>query len=234
MPESRLPATERGWARGACTVAALLLAGLLAPALAAQDAPHGVTLALRPVEESFFVEAGAGADDAEVLRPKAGEWLLVLAFSDANFAITELSQLRLVSAESGRSIPLTIAESSLFEDFGEIVGLRLAARLPAESVDTWRLEWGEGIDAEHRLVRDFRCDPADAAVLRTATWSEVPADAAGGGDVSVASIEVIADRKADLYALWYLLPMLVIFVVLTLRKLRDGRSADAPAAGPVQ
>ena len=134
------------------------------------------------------------------------------------FGVGDISQITLL-APDGRPLPLLIESASIFNEFGKIAALRFCCRLSeAESrpgQGTFVLRWGPDVRAGNSQVDRFAFDPARKDLYRSLR----PRSAAGAGS-SVATIEVIADSTAEYHFLWYLLPMALILVLLTVRKMQ--------------
>ena len=81
------------------------------------------------------------------------------------------------------------------------------------------LKWGNDVKAENEIIEKIVLAPDISQSVMTFSWVRADEDI----DSSFASIEVIADSKADFYFLWYLLPIFTIFIVLTFRKITLGK-----------
>lgn len=143
--------------------------------------------------------------------------LVAGSFSPPDFSIADISQARLTDG-LGRPIELLVERSSLFEEFGEIVGMRIAFRLPVDSLAAGLpvLSWGAGVTAPVRAIDRFVFPDSARPQLRT--FVPEPVTDPDAAPPRFATIEVIADSHADTYYLWYLLPMAVIFLMLAIRK----------------
>lgn len=156
-------------------------------------------------------------DEPGALAPAtAANWLITGRLAMPDFAIADLTQLKLEDA-SGQPLPLIVESGSVYKDFDTIVGLRIAfeldPRVLAKGLPV--LTWGTGVSATNRSVPTLVYAPAAAGGIRgfTAQRAAPAADAA-----RFATIEIIADSHADRYYLWYLLPMGLIFTLLVIRK----------------
>jgi hypothetical protein len=156
---------------------------------------------------------------AEALRPDPGQVLVCGRFDPPGFYVDDVNQLT-VFGPDGRPLPLTVDASSLFVEFDQIVSLRVCFALPEAVADAADLElrWGPDVRAENLQVPALALDAAQPQLYRGFRIRRQAG--AGTGDTQVASIEVIADSSAEYHFLWYLLPMGVIFVLLTIRKIR--------------
>jgi len=202
----------------------LVLVGLLC--LTAAGRPSDAASDQTDLEVSSPSDAAFEAvPGAEILRPGSGEVALIGRITDPRFAIAEMNQAAL-RAPDGRLFPLAIETESVFREFDRIVSLRFYVMLPESVVAAdgrFAVVWGPEVVSPNRTTGPFGLDPA----LRERYRELRPPsdDTSPGGQGAVASIEVIADSHAEYYFLWYLLPMAVIFVILTLRKWH-GRNAD--------
>ena len=196
-------------------LAALLLFAAAAPAgevllepLAAESALPAADL-LPPVEGTAEL----------TLAPEPGTRIVLGNFTQADFAVERPDQIQLADS-AGKAIPLFLDASGTGREFAKIVAVRLAFRIPADTVPgaTFTLRWGDGVKGQVRELRNLALAPATAG-----NWSGFRWRAADGakpsGDLSVASIEIVADSNANYYSLWYLLPMALLFILLTVRKM---------------
>ena len=192
---------------------ALILLALGAAALA--QARQSVDLRLLPVREDYLA-----ADSAQATaRPGPGEVLVLGRFDDPALAIESIKQIAVVGPD-GRRVPLHVVEDSVYVEFDQIVSLRFYFLIgETETAETFALEWGADVEADNVKVARVLLDPAMADRCREFTWAARGA-AAPGETTSVASIDVIADSSAEYHFLWYLLPMALIFLLLTIRKIR--------------
>ncbi|MFH0911732.1 MAG: hypothetical protein V1918_09545 [Planctomycetota bacterium] len=193
---------------------AWLILVLLLPTVSL-SAAEGVLLELVPASEALFDPVGEG----ECPAPSSGELLVVGRFSTEGFSIRDIGRIAL-QAPDGRTLPLLIEEESLSGEFGEIQSLRFLFAFPEkEAADAlFRLVWGPDVSAENRLVRRIFLDPAAAGRVREFRRCAEPA-APPGEQASLATIAVRAESYADLYALWYLVPIGLVFVLLIARKM---------------
>ncbi|MBN1257579.1 MAG: hypothetical protein JXA52_07725 [Planctomycetes bacterium] len=193
------------------TLALLLLS---CSAFAAQS----LTLQPGPVEtEAFFTQG-----QEPTFFPKQGT-IGLLCIADCNtFAIADLKQVTLLDQEN-KPLPLTIESSTIFKEFDEISELTFCCIVPAESVSEdsrFVLQWGEDIEGENATIEKIILNPQARnryRRLRLATDDAAAASSAG----SLGTIMVIADKNADFYFLWYLLPIACILVLLLIGKARS-------------
>ncbi len=176
-------------------------------------AAESVNLDFLPASEALFLKS---PESTPLAFPEKGHVLAAGRFDDGAFAIDTIDQITVV-APGGRQVPLAIDNTSIYREFGQIVSLRFYFSVPlsalASAGGNYALKWGPDVAAQNKLVAGLALDPARPTAYRTFSWFR-------GQEVSVATIKVIADSRADYYSLWYLLPMGLIFVLLTIRKFR--------------
>jgi len=178
------------------------------------------TLVLKPVDDAFWSRfEAAPLDPAPATQPRS----LVACgrVEDPAFAVDSLDRVRVVDADGG-PVPLTIDRRSIVREFGRIVAFDFQFRAAEGPSGSYRLEWGQAVSGQATEVDRLTVDPSRRELYRVAV---VEAPAAGaGGEGSVATIEIIADSKANYYFLAYLLPMAVLLGVLGVRKAASARS----------
>jgi hypothetical protein len=185
-----------------------------------------VILVVKEVPDDFFENA---VSDGSVKFSHGKDTLTIVGrFTKDTFAIASISNVAAYDAKS-RQIPLRIASSSVYREFDDddITQIRFAFEIDKEALAEGppRLEWGEDVSANNVLVDRILIDAGSRNRYRTFAWEE---SASGEGyDSQVATLEVVVDDKANLYYLWYLLPMSVVFILLALRKIYAGRKPQA-------
>ena len=203
-------------------IAGLVLTILCPVALAAE----GVILVVKEVPDDFFDNA---VTDGSVKFAHGKDTLTVVGrFIKDTFAIASISNVTVLDAKS-RQIPLQIDSSSVYREFedDDITQIRFAFEIDKGALAEGppRLEWGEDVSASNVLVDSISIDAGSRDRYRTFAWEEC---ASGEGyDSQVATLEVVVDDKANLYYLWYLLPMGIVFGLLALRKIYAGRKPQA-------
>jgi hypothetical protein len=214
---SRRPQAD---ARAVSRCVLLVLPALLfaAPTVTAAES---VRLLLQPA----FVDPFAAPAEGPFIEPADGGILVVGRFDRPDFGIADVTQIEAL-APDGRQLPLRIDAGSVCMEFDRIVSLRLAFEATeAEAEDApgeFTLRWGPEIAGPNASVESLAIDPARLDSYRGFTWAE-PAGALGD-DTQFASIEVIADSTAEYHFLYYLLPVALIFTLLTIRKIRARHS----------
>lgn len=152
------------------------------------------------------------------------------SFDHPDFAIENVSQIT-VTGPDGRQLPLTIESQSTFLEFDRIVALRFCFVIDEAAASSpkgdFKVSWGPDVRAENVKVDRFSLDASLAARYREFRWARADRDGAGR-TTSVASVEVIADSSAQYHFLWYLLPIAVVFVLLTIRKTRARHATNHP------
>lgn len=200
--------------RGRLLSTLLFLAALPRPAGAAETVYLDFS---RPADPSWF-DAPA---TSPAVAPPDGLVVVGACFNDSRFAVDSLNQITL-KAPPGWQIPLTIDRSSVVTEFNRIVSLRFYFMISqtdaADAPGAYTLRWGPDVVATNTVVPGFVFDRSAAAACRELSWQAKPSESA---ESSLASIEVIADSHARYYSLWYLLPMALIFLLLTLRKIKS-------------
>lgn len=181
--------------------------------------------------------AGAGAAGLEItprpaleslpggpaVEPGPGEVIVFGLFEHPGFEVENPLDFRLESP-AGRPLRALVEEESVFREFGMVVGFRLAFTV-SESQATegaiFTLEWGGEARGEHELVSRLSIDPGLQSRSRGFQVAPAVADREGSRDMPGASIQVVADSTADYHFAWYLLPVAVLFIILSIRKARD-------------
>jgi hypothetical protein len=189
---------------------------LLAPLAAAAAGEDSLRLVVEAAGEDLFMEPATGG---ERLDPGPGRAACLLRYD--RFELESTDQVTVI-APDGEAVPLVIETCSIFEEFNEIiVGLRLYFVVPEGRArpgeDVYELKWGPEVSATNSRVERLFLDPDLCDRYRA-----LRAAPAGGEDSTTASIVIIADSSADYHFLWYLLPMAMIFALLTVRKVLAG------------
>jgi hypothetical protein len=200
---------------------ALLLSAFPARAAAGEES---LRLVVEAAGDDFFLVPATGG---ERLDPGPGRCACLLRFD--RFAMETTDRVTVIGP-AGNQVPLVIESSSIFEEWGRIVGLRFYFVVPEDRArpgrDSYLLKWGPEVSATNSRVERLRLDPA----LRD-SYRALRAAPADGEEGTTASIVVIVDSSADYHFLWYLVPMALIFALLTIRKLRAGRAGAGGESG---
>lgn len=167
------------------------------------------------VPMSRELSVGAGVS----VVPSRNEIAVIGQFNDAAFKISSIDELTVLTADN-KVVPLTVDRSAVLREWGNIVSVRFAFTVPkkaARNEDTgYVIRWGKDVEGRNTIVDGLALDPSHSADYREFAW-EAGRDQRGD-DISVAKIRVIADSNAEKYDLWYLLPMALIMILLTIRK----------------
>ena len=183
-----------------------------------------VIIVVRDVPDDFF--QNAVTDGSHPFNHSENAFTVVGKFVSASFAIPTVKNITLYDANSNQ-IPLTIEESSIHREFDDISEIRFSFEIDGEALAAGppRLEWGSEISADNIVIEKILIDGTNKACYKTFAWEELPAQE--DCDPQMATLEVIVDDKANLYYLWYLLPMGLIFGMLVIRKIYLGKASLA-------
>lgn len=196
---------------------ALLLIILAYPALAENSADFQVA---QPGNSLFNPE-----ETSPTVVPDTGEVIVVGEFTSKDFKFKDINNVGI--KQNGALVPLFVEKKSLFDEFGDgvYVSFRFYFKATEADIDKsrYQLVWGEDVQAKNELAEAITLDPGKPSGYREASFST-----AKGG--TTASIEIVADSNAELYFLWYLLPMALILAILTVRKLRAGDATNTTSA----
>ncbi len=160
--------------------------------------------------------------DAAPALPFGTESVWVVGrFSLPDFSVADPNRIALQKT-TGEPLEWIVETDTLFREFDEIVAFGLAFRLPASEAEagtTIYLRWSDAPISEPRPVDRITIGDSASSHLLGFTVAQPPDDA---NDTfrPVASIRVIADSTVDYSFLGYLLPMGILFTLLTLRKIR--------------
>lgn len=173
-----------------------------------------------PADQWFEEKTSAGV--APIVT-EAGQVAVIGLVDYTGFAAKDISRVT-VLAPDGQKLKLIIEQESITWDFDEIVAFRCYFIVKTSSLgDRFQLAWGPEITAENKTVPQLLLDPSNRQNYRQFIRKKTAAQT--GAETSVASIEIIADSTAEYHFLWYLLPIAVIFALLTMRKIHARHSA---------
>ena len=139
-----------------------------------------------------------------------------------------------LTTASGEAIPLLIDERSVLKEFGRIISFRLCAVIPARLLGSGKepelvLRWGSDVSGRNQLVAGFRLDPERAESYRGFIWKDASAGPGDDGEAATElTITLTARRGAELHKYWYLIPLAVLFLLLSVRRILSG--AQPPPA----
>lgn len=175
-------------------------------------------LLIRPVADEFFDNARDGRD--QDLEGYDDELIVIGMIDIPDFAIQGSNQVALFDPNDS-PIPLIVDTSSLYSEFDDGVynSMRIMFRVRESVVEKGglRLVWGNEISANNTQVDQISIYREDKDRYRTFNWEAQPEGDDGGS--YAATVEVIVDDYADTYYLWYLLPMVLIFTLLFVKKI---------------
>ncbi len=200
------------------SIVAALAFALLTSLAAADREDYSLGMEFAPVNEvAAEIMSGENA-----MLPKDGMVLVFGRLDHAGFYIEDIGNLAVETPERGR-IPVFIDSSSILLEFDGIVSLLAAFEISEQEAQSggsaFRITWGELVQASNTVVERIRIDGENRSSYREFRWQEALASEAGG-EAPFSTITVIADSTAEYHFLWYLLPMGLVFVLLTIRKIR--------------
>ena len=184
---------------------------------ASVNAAERVELHLLEAPDEVF----ASGDLSPTISPGPGQVVIFGEFGDVGGSVENISQISVVTPGGGR--PEVIVETGgVFYEWDRIVAVRMCFMVPEDQVSdaagALALVWGPDVASQNREVERIVLDPAH----RERSFEFRTARKTVSREESVAQIEVVADSAAGYYFLWYLLPIAVIFTLLTIRKIRAG------------
>ena len=189
-------------------------------------AAESVVLDFEPVSDALFETMTKGPAKA----PGPGKLLAFGTFNDRRFGIEDFNQITILGPD-GEQIPLTVNvhTDSVGRDLGLISSLQFSFTVneadTAATAKTFTLKWGPDVKAQNVAVDKLVLDPAQRERYRRFQWRA--AFTSTSSDTYTAKIDVIAESGAEYYFAWYLLPMTLIFVLLTIRKIHARYSRDS-------
>jgi hypothetical protein len=210
---------EHHMVRCLLTISFLLLA-VCSVALCADS----VIIIIREVPDDFFQDAGQNSSGA--FNHTDNTYTVIGGFTSPLFSIPAINNVAVYDANS-RQIRLVIEESSIHREFDDVSEIRFAFEIDKKALAAGqpKLKWGSDVSANNVLVEKIPIDAANRERYRTFAWEELPPEE--NCSPQTATLEVIVDDQANLYFLWYLLPMALIFGLLVLRKLYLGKMPPA-------
>jgi hypothetical protein len=174
-------------------------------------------LILKPVSDDFQTNIPVGTD------PKLSgvdDGIIAVGLLDIPyFSVQDISHVALNDV-CGNPVPLWVETTSLYSEFddGTINMMRIAFLIPESDLEkgALRLSWGDSVKSENRMVDRIDLYQENRDRYRTFICEAQPRGNDAGNFSS--SVVVIVDDKADIYFLWYLLPIILIFIFLFVRK----------------
>ncbi len=180
-------------------------------------AAERLLLSVRPASAEEIENIQKGTDPS---LKKSGTVKIFGRINPPNFSISDISQMKLITS-AGDEIAMKAREDSFHSEFGDefINSLRISFILPKKMIagEDLFLLWGEDVSGE-KVEKSknpgFYQESLDRYYIFT--WEKVP-EKNDLADYST-TVEVIVDDQSDLYHYWYLLPMVLIFIMLFIRK----------------
>ncbi|TET36510.1 MAG: hypothetical protein E3J72_08485 [Planctomycetota bacterium] len=181
-------------------------------------ASERVILIIINVPDDFFSNAPSGSTVKFI--HSEGTLTVVGTFNSPDFEIESIKNITVFDAED-RQLALVIDESSIYREFEDeaINSVKFSFEIKEKSLETGppTLVWGNDISADNSQVEQILLDAGNRDRYRTFNWEQCPADR--GLNSQVATLEIVVDDSADIYYLWYLLPMALVFGLLIIRKI---------------
>ncbi|MFC1566656.1 hypothetical protein ACFL4A_02320 [bacterium] len=134
----------------------------------------------------------------------------------SNFAIMDLSNIELLDP-NGKKVKLTIDKSSIYSEFDDeiINSIKISFITIKDTTGDFRLTWGKKVSSKNNIVPTITLYSDNVSQYRS--FSLTASENIDALSYS-ATIEVIVDNYADKYYLWYLLPIILIFILLFFRR----------------
>ena len=196
----------------------IVLLGLAVASPAVSQELNRRKLELSKPSSSFW---GSDEDGASVISVSDDEAVVAGKITDRAFGIPDVDSMRLLG-KNGNEIPLLVEESTIFREFGQIVSCLICFRVHATAIEkdsgAFILEWGKEVQGNNKLIQKINPPQGEDVLTKEFELREM-SEGSEAGDMSVTSIDVVADSQAKYYSLWYLLPITLIFILLTLRKM---------------
>lgn len=174
-------------------------------------------LIVKPIGDNFSTGIDVGTDPRIA---EARDGILVVGLLDMSyFAVKDVGQVALYNAD-GNAVSLWVEKSSLYSEFddGTINQMRIAFLIPQGDLKkgALRLSWGDSVSSKNRLVDHIDLYQKSRDRYRTFICERQPR----GNDATnySSSVTVVVDDRANIYFLWYLLPIILIFILLFMRK----------------
>lgn len=194
-----------------------IVLGILLVSLNVMAQEKSDLLIVKPFSEDFQTNIPVGTDPK--LSGSDHDILVVGMLDMPYFSIQEISQVALSDAD-GVPVSLWVDTSSLYSEFddGTINLMRIAFLIPEADLENGalRISWGDSVTSENNIVDHIDLYQESREKYRTFVCEEQPRENDAANYSS--SVVVIVDDKADIYFLWYLLPIVLIFILLFVRK----------------
>jgi hypothetical protein len=180
-----------------------------------------VLLIFQPIDKDDFMDMDMEIlpGDDPVLAEKNKTFLVIGTIADPSFSVSGFNKVMAYDV-GGQPLSLIIDRSSVYSEFddGNINSMRIAILMdsPTFQGGSVRLTWGESLNAPNQAVEQIKIYENSLDRYRTFLWESKPQQE--NTESYAASLEIIVDDQADIYYLWYLLPLVILFILLIVRK----------------
>jgi len=180
-----------------------------------------VLLIFQPISKDDIIDMGMEIQkgDDPFLAEANNTFLVIGTINYPSFSASGFHRLMAYDV-SGQPLSLLIDRSSVYSEFedGTINSMRIAILIdyPTFQSGSVRLTWGESLNAPNKVVDQIKIYENSLDRYRTFAWESKPQQE--NTDSYAASLEIIVDDQADIYYLWYLLPLGILFILLIVRK----------------
>ena len=180
-----------------------------------------VLLIFQPISKDdvrdMDMEILAGVDP--ILAEINNTFLVIGTINDPSFFVSGFDKVMAFDA-GGQPLSLIIDRSSVYSEFddGNINSMRIAFLIDSPTLQgrSVRLTWGENLNATNQAVEQIKIYENSLDRYRTFLWESKSQQE--NTESYAASLEIIVDDQADIYYLWYLLPLVILFILLIVRK----------------
>lgn len=180
-----------------------------------------VLLIFQPIGKDDYMdmEIELLAGDDPILAETNNTFLVVGTINDPSFSVSGFNTVMAYDA-GGKPLSLIIDRSSVYSEFddGNINSMRIAILIDYSTFKggSVRLTWGESLNATNQVVEQIKIYENSLDRYRTFLWESKSQQE--NTESYAASLEIIVDDQADIYYLWYLLPLVILFLLLIVRK----------------
>lgn len=180
-----------------------------------------VLLIFQPISKENFIDMNMELleGDDPVLAETNNTFLVIGTIDDPSFSVSGFNKV-IAYDVGGQPLSLIIDRSSVYSEFddGNINSMRIAILIdfPTFQDGSVRLTWGESRNAPNRAVEQINIYENSLDRYHTFSWETKSQQE--DTQSYAASLEIIVDDQADIYYLWYLLPLVILFILLIIRK----------------
>jgi hypothetical protein len=180
-----------------------------------------VLLIFQPISKDDFMDMNMEilAGDDPILAEINNTFLVIGTIDDPSFSVSGFNKVMAYDA-GGQPLSLIIDRSSVYSEFndGNINSMRIAILIdsPTYRGGSVRLTWGESLNTTNQAVEQIKIYENSLDRYRTFLRESKPRQE--NTESYAASLEIIVDDQADIYYLWYLLPLVILFILLIVRK----------------